>query len=85
MDKFKSRKFILALLSAIGGIAVSLTQLGGKIGVICAIVSAIVPAVTYIITEGVIDAKAVKLTAAAVFDIADLFDKEGEQDGNDKE
>lgn len=82
MDKFTSRKFILAILSAIGGIAVSLTQLGGKVGVICAIVSAVIPAVTYIITEGVIDYKAVRLTANAIIDISDLLEGEGDKDEN---
>lgn len=68
-DKFLSRKFILAVLSAIGGVAVSLTQLGGKVAVVCAVISAVIPAVTYIITEGVIDAKAVNLTAQAAKEV----------------
>ena len=65
MDKFLSRKFILAILSIISGIAVSLTMFGGKAAFIGAVVSAVVPAVAYIVTEGVIDARAVDLTAKA--------------------
>ena len=65
MDKLTSRKFILTVLSAISGIAISLSQLGGKTGVICAIISAIIPVIAYVITEGVIDAKAVDVTAEA--------------------
>lgn len=78
VDKLKSRKFIIALLSAIGGIAISLSQFGGKTAVICAVISAIVPAVTYIIAEGVIDAKAVDLTAEAAKQIITIVrDKDG--------
>lgn len=78
MDKYFSRKFLVAILSAIGGIAISLTQLGGKIGVICAIISAVLPAVTYIITEGAIDAKAIDVTAAAAKQIITIVkDKDG--------
>lgn len=65
MAKFTSRKFILAVLSIIGGVAVSLTAFGGKAAFIGAIVSAVVPAVAYIVTEGVIDARAVDLGAEA--------------------
>lgn len=77
-EKLKSRKFIIAVLSAIGGIAISLSQLGGKWAVICAVISAVIPAVTYIITEGVIDAKAVDLTAEAAKQIITIVkDKDG--------
>lgn len=76
-NKFLSRKFILAVLSAIGGVAVSLTQLGGKVAVVCAVISAVIPAVTYIITEGVIDAKAVNLTAQATEQIINII-KDGD-------
>ena len=72
MEKFASRKFILAVLSAIGGAAISLSQLEGKVGVIAAIVAAIVPAVTYIITEGIVDAKAVGLACEAIQNVAEI-------------
>ena len=78
MDKYFSRKFILAILSIIGGVAVSLTAFGGKAALIGAIVSAVVPAVAYIVTEGVIDAKAVDLSAAAAKQIITIVkDKDG--------
>ena len=85
MDKLTSRKFILAILSTISGIAISLTQLGGKVGIICAVISAIVPTVTYIITEGAIDAKAVRLAAGAVIDLTDIFEKAKEQDDEEQD
>lgn len=81
MDKLKnllSRKFILAVLAAVSGITISLSQLGGKWAVICAAISAVIPAVTYIIAEGVIDAKAVDLTAEAAKHIITIVrDKDG--------
>lgn len=70
--KLQSRKFILAILAAIGGAAISLSQFGGKLGAICAIISAVIPPVTYIITEGVIDAKAVNLSAEAAQQVITL-------------
>ena len=76
--KFTSRKFIIAMLGAIGGVAISLTQLGGKIGIVCAVISAVIPPVTYIITEGVIDARAVNLTAEAAQQVITIVkDKDG--------
>lgn len=82
MEKFKSRKFLLAILSAVGGIAISLSALPGKVGIISAIISAIVPPVTYIITEGVIDAKAVGMLCDAISTTAELvedIEKEDEE------
>lgn len=78
--KLKSRKFILAVLSAVGGVAISLSQLGGKTAIICAVISAILPPVTYIITEGVIDARAVHLITEAVNTITDSIGEEAHQD-----
>lgn len=73
LEKIKSRKFILAVISAISGVAISLSAMGGKVGLVCAVISAIIPPITYIITEGVIDARAVGLTQKAIGDIADIW------------
>lgn len=73
LEKIKSRKFILAVISAISGVAISLSAMGGKVGLVCAVISAIIPPITYIITEGVVDAKAVGLTQKAIGDIADVW------------
>ena len=72
IKKFTSRKFILTILSVICGVAISLSQMGGKIALICSIISAVVPALTYIITEGIIDAKAVNLSKEAAQQIITL-------------
>lgn len=76
MDKFLSRKFILALLSTILGVSVSIAKLDGKVGAIAAIVSAVLPSVIYIIAEGTIDAKAV----TSITDEIVNFVKENEDD-----
>ena len=83
MNKLTSRKFILALIAGISGVAISLSELGGQVSVICAIISALVPAVTYIITEGHIDAKAIDLSAKAAKDVIEIA-KEAKEDGNDR-
>lgn len=55
MSKFLSRKFILAVLSAIGGAAIGLSCLEGTAGAVFSAVASIVPALVYIITEGAVD------------------------------
>ena len=83
-NKLTSRKFILAVLSAVGGVAISLSQLGGKTAIICAVISAIIPPVTYIITEGVIDARAVHLITEAIDNITDSIGEEADPDADHK-
>lgn len=87
MDKLTSRKFLIAILSMVSGIAISLEALGGKIGIICAIISTIIPPVTYIVTEGVIDAKAIGLATDAAQGVVEIVEelKGGENDGNKAE
>ena len=69
LAKFKSRKFLLTFLSVVGGIATALTGVNGTVGTIASVVLIIVPVVTYVITEGTIDAKAIQMGAQAVEDI----------------
>ena len=55
MKKFLSRKFIIALLTGISGIALAFTELGGKVGIISGIIVTIISTVSYIIVEGKLD------------------------------
>ena len=71
LEKFTSRKFIIAVLTIVAGVATALTEVGGEIGAICGIVAAIIAAVAYIIVEGNIDAKAVQLIKEAAESIVD--------------
>ena len=72
LSKFKSRKFLLSFLSVVGGIANVLTGVNGTVGMIASVFLIIVPVVTYVITEGTIDAKAIQMGAQAVEDIKEV-------------
>ena len=80
LEKFTSRKFIIAVLTIVAGVATALTEVGGEIGAICGIVAAIIAAAVYIITEGNIDAKAVQLITEATESVVEYFDDEEETD-----
>ena len=80
LKKLTSRKFILAVLSAVGGAAISLSTLPGKTGTISAIIAAVVPAITYIVTEGIVDAKAVSLACEAIQNVAAITNGEDKPD-----
>jgi drug/metabolite transporter (DMT)-like permease len=73
LEKFTSRKFIIAVLTIVAGVATALTEVGGEIGSICGIVAAVFAAAVYIITEGNIDAKAVQLITEATESVVDYF------------
>ena len=79
LEKFTSRKFIIAVLTMLLGVATALTGVGGEIGAICGIIAAILAAVVYIIVEGNIDAKAVQLITDAAESVIDYFDDDEEE------
>ena len=82
LEKLKSRKFLLALLGVVAGGASALTGQGGTVGLVSGIVVVLVSVITYIVTEGKIDAAAVTLTTDAIQEIYDLVMgyKEGDKD-----
>lgn len=69
MSKLKSRKLWISVLTMVGSIAGALVGLGGQTGTVACVIGAIVSPMIYVLTEGHIDAKAVKLTEDAVEDI----------------
>lgn len=81
--KLASRKFILALLASISGIATAFSGYGGDIGLICGIVLAVISVATYIVTEGKIDAAGVTLTAEAIQKIITLVNEATEESENE--
>lgn len=83
LEKFTSRKFIIAVLTIVAGVATALTEVGGEIGAICGIVAAIIAAAVYIITEGNIDAKAVQLITEATGTFVDYV--KGDEEETDTE
>lgn len=82
MDKIKSklmsRKLWLALAGVVVGIATVLGVDGGDISTIAGAIVSVVSVVTYITTEGRIDAASVGQAAGAVQDALDTIKKEGE-------
>lgn len=62
IQKFLSRKFIVTLLTDILGVALLLSDLGGKLGAIMGIVAIVLTSIIYIISEAAIDSKGVTLT-----------------------
>ena len=72
LEKFKSRKFILAVATMVLGVVTALTELGGTVGTVCGIIAAIASPMLYIVVEGNVDAKAVQLTKDAVQRVIEL-------------
>lgn len=76
--KLTSRKFLLAISGVIVGIAVALGVDASTVEVVAGAVMSLVSAVTYIITEGKIDANRVKETVEKVQEAVETIQKEGE-------
>ena len=64
--KLKSRKFWVSLLSLAISITGALSGIGGDVGTVCCIIGAILAPIVYVLTEGIIDAKAIQLTVDTI-------------------
>lgn len=73
MEKLKSRKFWVSIITMVASIAGALSGLGGDVGTVACIVGAIASPLVYVLTEGVIDAMAVDKTATAVKEIMEYI------------
>lgn len=74
MSKFKSRKFLLALITILVGIAGLFKEESGAVGTVCSIVCIAGVAITYILTEGANDRKGItNKVAEAVKEAADIL------------
>lgn len=78
LSKLTSRKLWLALAGVVGGIAIAFGVEASTVEVVTGAVMSLVSAVTYIITEGKIDANKVKDTVEAVQEAVEIIQKEGE-------
>lgn len=74
LDKLKSRKFLMAVASVIVGILTMLGLPDNFIALVSGAALVIIPVITYIATEGRIDAAAVNLTTDAVKEIMALIE-----------
>lgn len=79
LRKLTSRKLWLAIAGVATGIAIALGADANEIGTISGAVVSLVSAVTYIITEGKIDAEGVKNAIVGVEDIVEILDEAVEE------
>jgi ADP-ribosylglycohydrolase len=75
MEKLKSRKFWVSIITMVASVAGALGGIGGDVGTVACIVGAIASPLVYVLTEGVIDAMAVDKTATAVKEIMEYINK----------
>lgn len=75
--KLTSRKLWLAIAGVITGIAMALGVEGSEITTVAGAVTALVSVVTYIVTEGKVDAESVKIAVEATQVAVDAVEKEG--------
>jgi len=66
-----SRKFLLTLLTTLSGIATALSGVGGEAGTISGVALAIIPTITYIVTEGKLDKEAIKMMLESAENVID--------------
>lgn len=76
LRKLTSRKLWLAIGGIATGIAIALGADGGDISTVAGAVTALVSAVTYIITEGKIDAESVKTAVEATQSAVEVIENE---------
>lgn len=74
--KLSSRKLWMAIAGVATGIAMALGIDGGDITTVAGAVTAIVSVVTYIITEGKIDAESVKNVVISTQDAVEVIENE---------
>ena len=75
--KLTSRKLWLSIAGVVTGIAMALGVEGSEITTVAGAVTALVSVVTYIITEGKVDAESVKIAVEATQMAVDTVEKEG--------
>ena len=75
--KLTSRKLWLAIAGVGTGIAMALGVEGSEITTVAGAVTALVSVVTYIVTEGKVDAESVKTAVEATQIAVDTVEKEG--------
>lgn len=78
IQKLTSRKLWMAIAGIVTGVAMALGAESTDIGTIAGAVTALVSVVTYIITEGKVDAESVKNTIIEVQEAVDVLDGEDE-------
>ena len=75
LRKLSSRKLWLAIAGVATGIAMALGVNTTDVSTVAGAITALVSVVTYIVTEGKVDAESVKNTIEITGDAIDLFEK----------
>ena len=78
LEKFKSRKFWLAVLSNIVSVTVIFKQIGGNIGIVAGIIGTVASSISYMITECSVDVARAKSTYSEIASLIKKLKEEGE-------
>lgn len=81
LEKLTSRKLWIAIAGVATGIAIVLGADASEIETVAGAVTAVVSCVAYIITEGKIDAEAVKNAVEGIQDGLAVLEKDGDKNG----
>lgn len=76
LKKFTSRKLWMAIAGVATGVAMALGADASDIATVAGAVTAVVSVVTYIVTEGKVDAEGVKNAVESVQDAVEVMDDE---------
>lgn len=79
IQKLTSRKFWMAIAGVVTGVALALGAESTEIEVLTGAVTALISLVTYIITEGKVDAESVKNTILEVQDAVEVIEGADDQ------
>jgi hypothetical protein len=71
LEKLTSRKFIVTVITAIAGIITAIIGENETVQIIVGAAMTIIPTIVYCITEGVLDAKSVKVITEATAEAAE--------------
>ena len=82
--KLTSRKLWMAIAGVATGIAMAFGVDASDISVVSGAVLAVVSCVTFIVTEGRVDAEAVKNAVQGVQDAVDTIQKDGDPDASEQ-
>ena len=76
LRKLSSRKLWMAIAGIATGVAMALGVEATDVSTVAGAITALVSVVTYIVTEGKVDAESVKITIEITGDAIDLFEEE---------
>lgn len=78
LRKLSSRKLWMAIAGVATGVAIALGVDAGDISTVAGAITAIASVITYVVTEGKIDAEGVKNAVESTQDALEAIEKEGE-------